>query len=322
MVGKPYRVAGRTYVPRDYSSYSAVGMASWYGRDFHGRRTANGEVYDMADLTAAHPTLPLPSYARVTNLANGRSVVVRINDRGPYTRGRLIDVSATVAALLDFKRAGSARVKVDYVGPARMDGLDRKMLMASYRAPGSGSNDTLFAAAPPVRVRPAVILVSAPQRKLRPAPDFSIANDPMVITPAYVPAAADGDGDPLAPLILRTGFASSYAPAGRLSPAHEAAASLADAGQQAAVARVALESGAVSGGGAIVQLGAFSDPINATRIGDRFGRFGRVVMVDRVSGDRTLRSVRIVIVDPSVDPAEVIAAATDAGLSGAFLVSQ
>ena len=112
LVGEPYRVAGRTYVPRDYSHYSAKGLASWYGNAFHGRKTANGEVYDMADLTAAHPTLPLPSYVRVTNLANGRSIVVRVNDRGPYSRNRLIDVSATVAAMLDFKRKGTAQVKV------------------------------------------------------------------------------------------------------------------------------------------------------------------------------------------------------------------
>src|SRR5262249_28583813 len=114
LVGEPYRVAGHTYVPRDYKSYSAVGLASWYGRGFHGRRTANGEIYDVASLTAAHPTLPLPSYARVTNLVNGRSVVVRINDRGPFRRDRLIDVSASVAELLGFERAGTSRVKVDY----------------------------------------------------------------------------------------------------------------------------------------------------------------------------------------------------------------
>ena len=93
MVGKPYRVAGKTYVPRDNPDYSAVGLASWYGRTFHGRKTANGEVYDMDGLSGAHPTLPLPSYARVTNLKNGRSIVVRVNDRGPYKRGRIIDVS-------------------------------------------------------------------------------------------------------------------------------------------------------------------------------------------------------------------------------------
>ena len=94
LVGRPYTVAGRRYYPAENPSYTAVGMASWYGAAFHGRRTANGEVYDMASLSAAHPTMPLPSYARVTNLGNGYSVIVRVNDRGPYHRragdGRLL----------------------------------------------------------------------------------------------------------------------------------------------------------------------------------------------------------------------------------------
>ena len=83
-IGQPYDVAGRVYVPEENINYSAVGMASWYGDDFHGRYTANGEVFDMHGISAAHPTLPLPSYVRVTNLANSRSIIVRVNDRGPY----------------------------------------------------------------------------------------------------------------------------------------------------------------------------------------------------------------------------------------------
>ena len=85
-MGKPYNINGRTYVPAEDPSYRAEGIASWYGRDFHGRLTANGEVYDMHGISAAHTTMPLPSYARVTNLENGRSIVVRVNDRGPYAR--------------------------------------------------------------------------------------------------------------------------------------------------------------------------------------------------------------------------------------------
>ena len=106
LVGRPYTVAGRRYVPAENPSYSAVGMASWYGAAFHGRRTANGEVYDMASLSAAHPTMPLPSYARVTNLGNGYSVIVRVNDRGPYHAGRVMDVSSRVADILDMKAHG------------------------------------------------------------------------------------------------------------------------------------------------------------------------------------------------------------------------
>ena len=100
---------------------------------FHGRLTANGEVFDMASLSAAHPTLPLPCYARVTNLSNGRSLIVRVNDRGPYHGNRLIDVSNKAAELLEFKRNGVARVQVEYVGRAPLEGSDDRQLMATLR---------------------------------------------------------------------------------------------------------------------------------------------------------------------------------------------
>ncbi|WP_456762950.1 septal ring lytic transglycosylase RlpA family protein [Bradyrhizobium sp. USDA 4011] len=132
-IGKPYVVAGRTYVPEENVNYRAEGLASWYGDDFHGRLTANGEVFDMGSLTAAHPTLPMPSYARVTNLSNGRSLVVRVNDRGPYHGNRLIDVSNKAAELLDFKGNGVARVRVEYVGRAPLEGSDDRQLMATLR---------------------------------------------------------------------------------------------------------------------------------------------------------------------------------------------
>ncbi|BAM89853.1 conserved hypothetical protein [Bradyrhizobium oligotrophicum S58] len=132
-IGKPYTVAGKTYVPEEDVNYRAEGMASWYGDDFHGRQTANGEVFDMTSLTAAHPTLPMPSYARVTNLANGKSLIVRINDRGPYHANRLIDVSNKAADLLEFKGTGVARVRVEYVGRAPLEGSDDVQLMATLR---------------------------------------------------------------------------------------------------------------------------------------------------------------------------------------------
>src|SRR4051794_32519372 len=132
-VGKPYTVAGRVYVPEEDPEYRAEGMASWYGDDFHGRLTANGEVFDMTSLTAAHPTLPIPSYARVTNIRNGKSLIVRVNDRGPYHGNRLIDVSNKAAELLEFKSNGVARVRVEYVGRAPLEGSDDRQLMATLR---------------------------------------------------------------------------------------------------------------------------------------------------------------------------------------------
>lgn len=137
LVGRPYTVAGKRYVPREVSpGYTVTGTASWYGSAFHGRRTANGEVYDMRALSAAHPTMPLPSYARVTNLVNGHSIIVRVNDRGPFHAGRVMDVSQKVAETLDFRRTGTGRVKVDYVGPAGLAGSDDTILMASLRTDG------------------------------------------------------------------------------------------------------------------------------------------------------------------------------------------
>ena len=150
-VGKPYTVAGRVYVPEEDPNYRAEGMASWYGDDFHGRLTANGEVFDMTALTAAHPTLPIPSYARVTNIRNGKSLIVRVNDRGPYHGNRLIDVSNKAAELLEFKSNGVARVRVEYVGRAPLEGTDDRQLLATLRTgtPAPAPSTVRIAAARP-----------------------------------------------------------------------------------------------------------------------------------------------------------------------------
>jgi rare lipoprotein A len=111
-VGNPYKVDGQWYNPAESYDMTETGIASWYGPGFHGKKTANGERYDMNELTAAHKTLQMPSLVRVTNLENGKSVIVRVNDRGPFSRGRIMDVSSKAADLLDFKRAGTAKVRL------------------------------------------------------------------------------------------------------------------------------------------------------------------------------------------------------------------
>lgn len=136
MVGKPYQIAGKTYYPSERRIVQ-VGTASWYGADFHGRRTANGEVFDRGSISAAHPTMPLPSYARVTNLRNAHSIVVRVNDRGPYHGGRVMDVSQRVAEALEFKRFGTAKVRVEYLAKAPLGGSNDRTLLASLRTDGS-----------------------------------------------------------------------------------------------------------------------------------------------------------------------------------------
>jgi len=112
-VGQPYKIKGTTYRPAVDYGYVETGTASWYGRHFHGRRTANGEIYDMNEVTAAHRTLPMPSMVRVTNLDNGRSIAVRINDRGPFAKNRIIDLSRRSAQLLGYLSKGLARVRVE-----------------------------------------------------------------------------------------------------------------------------------------------------------------------------------------------------------------
>ncbi len=136
-VGKPYRVRGKWYTPKEQPGYDRAGLASWYGPNFHGRLTANGEIYDQFHLSAAHPTFPLPSYARVTNKKNGNSVIVRVNDRGPFAHGRIIDLSNKAAQLLDMKHEGVAAVRVQYIGRAPVEGDDTPYLVASYRPGGS-----------------------------------------------------------------------------------------------------------------------------------------------------------------------------------------
>ncbi|HEY0854788.1 MAG TPA: septal ring lytic transglycosylase RlpA family protein, partial [Devosia sp.] len=168
LVGKPYTVRGQVYTPKENpQGYADMGKASWYGSDFHGRRTANGEIFSANAITGAHPTLPLPSYVRVTNTDNGRSVVVRVNDRGPYIHGRIMDLSYKAADILGYVNKGTGNIAVSYVGPAPLNGDDTRMLMASINKPtrmeqqlGVGMSETRLA-------------MVEPQQQLEPAPVVS-----------------------------------------------------------------------------------------------------------------------------------------------------
>jgi rare lipoprotein A len=189
-IGKPYVVAGVTYVPEENPHYRAEGLASYYGPDFHGRRTANGEVFDMESLSAAHPTLPIPCYVRVTNLANHKSVIVRVNDRGPYHDNRLIDVSMKTAHVLGFHQFGVARVRVEFVGRASLDGSDDRMLMATYREgePAPAPSRVMLASARPFLPKTqAPILAEVPLPMSRP---FSLGEGQDAAEAAGQPIAA------------------------------------------------------------------------------------------------------------------------------------
>lgn len=193
-IGKPYKVKGKWYHPQEKPTGDrSAGIASWYGDAFHGRLTANGEVYDMTHLTAAHPTMPLPSYARVTNSRNGNSVIVRVNDRGPFAHGRVIDLSRRAAELLDYTTVGVAKVEVEYIGRAPLHGHDDEYLLASYR-PGGGAPDpsdglpsgvmiamagpTPTQSATPVLAFPGELRTATPQLPVGAQPAF--ASDPAL----------------------------------------------------------------------------------------------------------------------------------------------
>ena len=211
MVGKPYTVAGKLYVPREDKNYSAVGTASWYGPSFHGRMTANGEVFDRESISVAHPTMPLPSYVRVTNTLNGRSIIARVNDRGPYHDDRLVDVSEQVATSLNFKHLGTARVKVDYIGRAPMEGDDDKVLLATLRTDGRPAQLNRHAA--PAQV--ASIAPFVPQAAAEPAKPAT-ATPAKTAAPAAVPMpAAKAAVQPHAKVALMTAKPVAGAAAGK-----------------------------------------------------------------------------------------------------------
>jgi rare lipoprotein A len=171
-VGQPYEEKGVWYAPHEQPDYDETGIASWYGAEFHGKRTANGEIFDADGLTAAHPTLPMPVNVRVTNLENGRSLVLRVNDRGPFARGRIIDVSAHAAQLLGFYGKGTAKVRVTYL--ARADGGE---------GPPAGTPATIAATA--VAATVPAIRAAAPEPRVQVA-----ALDPVSTAPAAEPEDA------------------------------------------------------------------------------------------------------------------------------------
>jgi rare lipoprotein A len=178
-VGKPYQIGDTWYYPREQPDYDETGVASWYGPSFYGRPTANGEIYNAGDITAAHRTLPMPVNVRVTNLDNGKSLVVRVNDRGPYAKGRIIDVSEQAAKLLGFYNQGTARVRVTYV--ARSTSPDGEPLQSD--TPPEVASAVPAVPTPKVATRPLPALPNVPV-----APPVRVASLPV---PAPDPVPAD-----------------------------------------------------------------------------------------------------------------------------------
>ncbi|HEX8956850.1 MAG TPA: septal ring lytic transglycosylase RlpA family protein [Burkholderiaceae bacterium] len=194
---KPYVVFGKTYVPiTDSRPFKQRGTGSWYGKKFHGQKTSSGELYDMYKLTAAHPTLPIPSYARVTNLANGKQVIVRINDRGPFHSERIIDLSYTAALKLGYLGSGSSQLEVERLLPddiARINAAKQADGVAQVAAPAATQ-----ASAPLVP-----LMAALPDKETVPAPVGTAPAAVSASTPA--PAASTDVADPAGGFYLQFG---------------------------------------------------------------------------------------------------------------------
>jgi rare lipoprotein A len=187
-VGNPYQVAGVWYYPREQPDYDETGIASWYGSAFHGQVTADGEVFDRNAITAASPTLPMPVNVRVTNLQNGRSIVVRVNDRGPFVNGRIIDLSERAADLLGYKTQGTARVRVTYLGRADLHGW-------GYASGGEETPMEIATALPAVPAGKIAAASLAPVSGVPVAPPTREQALPRPVTPvesAALPPVPDG----------------------------------------------------------------------------------------------------------------------------------
>ncbi|MDP3898845.1 MAG: septal ring lytic transglycosylase RlpA family protein [Mesorhizobium sp.] len=301
-VGKPYKIKGKWYYPKEQPGYSAKGKASWYGDAFHGRLTANGEIYDMTHLTGAHPTMPLPSYARVTNLKNGASVVVRINDRGPYAHGRVVDLSKRAAEMLDYTHSGIADVKIDYVGRAPLDGHDEQYLLASYK-PGNARLDpsdgmatgVMIAMAGPTPT--AGIGAGTAQAAASPFPGAMVSsgagpdgfadmdfpeNGPVIMDR---PLARAGNLDPTARSTV-LGYASE-----RRGGASDAIAALISDGIAPSVLAARQDSALEQA--AYVAVGTFADRSEADRHARALSRFGRAEIEAAAADDRTWYAVSL-----------------------------
>jgi rare lipoprotein A len=161
-LGQPYQIQGRWYYPEYDPDYDRTGIASWYGEPFHGRATANGEIFDRGIVTAAHPTLPLPSLVRVTNLDNQREMVIRVNDRGPFVGDRIIDLSQEAARELGFEQQGTAPVRVQFVGLAEAGGTPPRPTIRRAPAPVADSG----VSAPPAARQPAPLVTAAPPAQI------------------------------------------------------------------------------------------------------------------------------------------------------------
>jgi rare lipoprotein A len=295
-VGKPYQVKGVWYYPQVDYDYAEVGVASWYGPGFHGRATANGEEYDMNELTAAHRTLPMPSIVRVTNLENGRSIKLRVNDRGPFVGERIIDVSRRGAQLLGFYGNGTARVRVDIVAD------ESKQLAAALGVPVDTAVAERPTEQPVTEVASAYEVPSAEpyQPQLEPPPQQQPEAEIGQVAMAYAPVAA----------LPEAAADESY-------PGPDPSLLIADSPRETAPAEASRSRSAM-----YVQAGAFADVGRADLARRRLSPIGPIVMSpSRVDG-RDLLRVRVGPLRSDEEAERVLASVSRAGFPDCRLVAE
>lgn len=289
----PYVVRGKTYKPVDGPGYVETGEASWYGQDFHGRRTANGEIFGAYYLTAASPVLPIPSYARVTNLENGRSVLVRINDRGPYLQGRVADLSYEAASLLGYVDKGSAHVQIQYVGPAPLNGDDNRMLMASLNTTSpieqQGGGDIRVAYAE-----------TAPKASSRSGPRD---RDPL-------------SGGLIGGIVSLFGYAETPQSGRDINAAVDAASAMATRTAALDDWKAAVDDDARK---IRLELGTFSDPVAALSVEESFAMLGAVDEDVVQTGARPATRLTLTHLKPGVARSDVLSLAQQLGLTDIVL---
>ena len=256
-VGKPYEVAGTWYYPKEDWEYRETGIASWYGPGFHGKHTANGEIYNENDVTAAHPTLPMPTMVQVTNLENGRSIKVRINDRGPFANNRIIDLSRRSAQLLDIERAGTARVLVEILP-------DETRQLIAMTTGQAADDDDLPQAAPVGQVQTTPLGSAAPASPTAPGapqPNLHKQLQPNLPQTAAQPSAPT---QPVAPQAQLVPLANQPV-------------------QQVAVQPTSL----------YVQAGSFTNPANAEKLRKQLSAFGNAFVAAARVGTQDFYRVRV-----------------------------
>lgn len=313
-VGKPYTVKGKTYVPAEQPDYVATGKASWYGWDFHGRRTANGEIFSANAITAAHPTLPLPSYVRVTNLENGRSVIVRVNDRGPYVAGRIIDLSQRAADLLEYRANGSTSVEVDYVGPAPLEGDDTRFLMASLNQPTPMENGgTRFAMFDAGQGQAADEILQVASNSEQPIDYVGQHTDRQV-----VPVSRGSfSGNDLASMF--SGIFSYADPVQgdiAINDAHAAANAMATRSPDLAAWAETIDQNALK---IDLSLGVFGNPDGATRVATEFALLGAVDEQTLMINGKPAMRLTLTHLKPGVARTDVLDLARELGLNDIVL---